>query len=267
MWDKIISAYEKADKNLGGWLPGGNAGNPLSNKIRETIQPTGLQSIPVIGRFGGLGDAMFRGGMIHERNKVQQEKERLSSSSTGDRTKTHQINLMGPSTTAVRMCPVNRDSYRLAKSAAKNYRMNTQDTPGYGFSGCVESVQRNFDDAGLGRIATDSWFAKHARDTNELRKGILDGRGYSIDINSAAPGDIVIQNGDHTGIVTDRKNKDGKWLVVANSGSHGSFSDVKPLENIPPEPNGFGGFGFEVFRLGERPQTNKGLNLKSGVRR
>lgn len=276
MWNIIQKGYQEADKKLGGWLPGGGTGNPLSNFAREEARKTGADQHPVIRQVTDRNDA------AKAINTMQQENERQSSSKPNAYvTPTDQINLTGPQTTQVKMCPVNRDSYKLAKSAVKNYRMNTQNTPDNAMNGCVESVQRNFDDAGLPRVGgADSWFRDNAGNTDELRTGLTSGgRGYAIDISSAGPGDVVIQNGVHAGIVTDRKDGKDRYLVNSNSGSHGSFSNVIPLANkegaVDPRGVRLQGTNFEVFRLGQPPvdpvrpvggDKFGGVNMTSGVR-
>lgn len=272
MWNLITKGYQEADKRFGGWLPGGGTGNPLSNFVREEARKTGADQIPAIQQVTDRNDA------AKAINTMQQENERQSRATSTDQvTQTGQVNLDGPATTEVKFCPVNRDSYKLAKSAVKNYRMNTQNTPDNAMNGCVESVQRNFDDAGLPRVGgADSWFRDNAGNTDELRTGLTTGgRGYAISIEKAGPGDVIIQNGTHAGIVTDRKNEKGQYLVNSNSGSHGSFSNVIPLQNVEAG-SGQQPRNFEVFRLGQPPVDPKrpvggpykfsGVNMTSGNR-
>ena len=305
------AAYEKADKVLFGLLPGGGTGNVFSDAVADTALGSGLVKASVIpnlppnqrvevtenpysgAMYGGggamrdipqkppsnwnnkseLAKSVERNRNAKELNKAQQENERLSRASTGDKTETNQTNFYGPSTTSVKMCPINRDSHRLAVAAGANYRKRTQDTPQGGMMGCVESVQRTFDDSGLPRVeGAESWFRTHAGDTKELRRGLTDGkRGYRLpDINSAGPGDVVIMGGNHAGIVSDRKDADGNYLVHSNSGSHGSFSNVVPLVDQSKIENPWRrSTSFEVFRLGSPPEaayTPKGTNTNTGYR-
>lgn len=276
MWNQLKQtfdkAYQEADKRLGGFLPGGGTGNPLSEAIRHQLKITGADQVPYIQSITDRNDE------AKSINEMQQLNEREArATSFGKKTGTNQVNLNGPDTTQVKFCPVNRQSYQLAKSAANNYRMNTQNTPDNAMNGCVETVQRTFDSAGLQRVeGADSLFRKHAGNTDELKKGLTTGgRGYQISIDQAGPGDVVIRNGSHAGIITDRKDGEGRYLVNSNSGSHGSFSYVMPLQN-KPKTEEREGTTFEVFRLGQPPEDPvrpvgnpykfSGVNMTSGSR-
>lgn len=255
-------AYQAADKSLGGWLPNGGTGNPLSNAARPIIK-----NIPIIDESVKTGE---------EAREIQQFQNRAEKTTTNyhqqikdalpkDRSRLKeqyereleeegiipQIDLFGGNTKQVKFCPINRDSYKLAKQSANNYRVRTQDTPDNAMNGCVETVQRNFEGAGLDRVkGSESFFREYAGNTIELEKGLIEtGRGHLIDTKLAGPGDIVFKlNGVgesfHSGIITDRKDENGNYLVNSNSGSHGSMSWVFPVD----KPS-----RFRVVRLGRDP--------------
>lgn len=265
MWNIIQKSYQEADKHLGGWLPNGGTGNPLSNAARPVIQK-GRELIPKNNDVAVFAHEMAdRGVKSAAINKFQQANERATAALHRSEKVTpykpkqgwdshtsasDQIDLYGAGTSQVKMCPVNRDSYRLAKATAKNYRMNTQNTPDNGMNGCVETVQRTFDTAGLNRLkGTDSPWRQYAGNVDEVREAMHRGRGYEIGWNDAGPGDVVIVSGNHAGIVTDRKNEQGFPLISSNSGSHGSMSNTIPLY----DRDGV----FEVFRFGQAPKGYK----------
>ena len=116
--------------------------------------------------------------------------------------------------------------------------MSTAEGPEGGNLGCVYGVNKVIKASGREVPWKDPQTGEESVYIPYVTNWITSNGGQKVDPQQAKPGDIVTAGGGHMGILTDKTDEDGNWLVLSNSSSQAKMAWKFPLTN-----------NHEVFRV------------------
>lgn len=116
--------------------------------------------------------------------------------------------------------------------------MSTADGPEAGSLGCVHGVNKVIESAGLEAPWTDPATGKPSVYIPYVTNWITSNGGSKVGFEEAKPGDIVVADGAHMGILTDQNDGNGTPVVLSNSSSRASMTWIFPLSE-----------NFEIYRV------------------